>query len=105
MGPKQGHRFDIWEAKDGDSWASVSEQNVLRLTTSWLTIAMVVAKKYVLIKAFDGFPSNENIELQEETLAPLKDGGRRVSPFHHGSYMHGIVTSYGDIELSQHWLR
>ena len=36
---------------------------------------MVVAKKYVLIKAFDGFPSNENIELQEENLAPLKDGG------------------------------
>ena len=36
---------------------------------------MVVAKKYVLIKAFDGFPSDENIALQEETLPSLQDGG------------------------------
>jgi len=35
---------------------------------------MVVAKKYVLVKAFDGFPNNDNIEFQEETLLPLKDG-------------------------------
>ena len=70
------HRSDFSEV----CWASVSELIALRLTTCWLTIAMVVAKKYVLIKAFDGFPSDENIELQEETLAPLKDGGRKVCP-------------------------
>jgi len=35
---------------------------------------MVVAKKYVLVKNYEGFPSDENIELQEETLQALQDG-------------------------------
>ena len=36
---------------------------------------MVVAKKYVFVKAYDGFPSDENIALQDETLPSLQDGG------------------------------
>jgi len=34
---------------------------------------MVLAKKYVLVKEFDGFPNDENIELQDEELPALTD--------------------------------
>ena len=33
------------------------------------------AKKWVLVKAFDGEPKDSDIELQEEELQPLKENG------------------------------
>lgn len=36
---------------------------------------MVVAKKFVLRKKFNGVPKPENVVIVEEHLAPLKDGG------------------------------
>lgn len=36
---------------------------------------MVKAKKFVLRKYFDGFPKPDDLELVEEELPPLKDGG------------------------------
>lgn len=35
---------------------------------------MVVAKKYILAKKFEGVPNDENIELKEEELPALQDG-------------------------------
>lgn len=36
---------------------------------------MVKAKKFVLVNYFDGFPKPEDLELVEENLPSLKDGG------------------------------
>ena len=35
---------------------------------------MVKAKKFVLVKMFEGEPTHNNFELQEEELPALKDG-------------------------------
>lgn len=40
---------------------------------------MVKAKKFVLRKHFDGFPKPDDLELVEEELPPLKDGGKTHS--------------------------
>lgn len=37
---------------------------------------MVKAKKYVIRKPFDGFPKPDDLELVEEELPALKDGGK-----------------------------
>ena len=34
------------------------------------------ARKYVLRSHFSGLPKREDLEIVEETLPPLKDGGR-----------------------------
>ena len=39
---------------------------------------MVVAKKYVLKSHFQGLPKREDLEIVEEELPPLKDGGRAL---------------------------
>jgi prostaglandin reductase 1 len=36
---------------------------------------MVKARKYVFRKQFDGFPKESDLELVEEELPPVKDGG------------------------------
>lgn len=36
---------------------------------------MVVARKYVLVKHFEGTPKETDLKIVEEELAPLKDGG------------------------------
>ena len=40
-------------------------------------MAEVKRRKYVLKKQFDGLPKREDLEIVEETLPPLKDGGMR----------------------------
>lgn len=37
---------------------------------------MVTSKKFVLAKYFDGVPKESDLELIEEELPPLKDGGK-----------------------------
>lgn len=37
---------------------------------------MVVAKKFILRKKFNGLPKQEDVAIVEEHLAPLKDGGK-----------------------------
>lgn len=37
---------------------------------------MVIGKKYILNKHFDGFPKPDDLKLVEEELPTLKDGGR-----------------------------
>lgn len=37
---------------------------------------MVKARKYVLVKPFEGFPKKEDLKIVEEELPPLKDGGK-----------------------------
>lgn len=37
---------------------------------------MTKATKYVLVKRFEGFPVRTDLELQEEELPPLRDGGK-----------------------------
>lgn len=36
---------------------------------------MVVAKKYILIKNFQGEPKSTDFKIVEEKLGPIKDGG------------------------------
>lgn len=36
---------------------------------------MVKARKYVLARPFDGWPKKEDLQIVEEELPPLKDGG------------------------------
>lgn len=36
---------------------------------------MVLAKKFIFAKQYDGIPTNENFKLVEEELPELKDGG------------------------------
>lgn len=36
---------------------------------------MVVAKKYILVKHFNGEPKPEEFKIVEEELPPIKDGG------------------------------
>ena len=36
---------------------------------------MVKARKWVLVKQFSGFPKDSDLELQEEELPELNDGG------------------------------
>lgn len=36
---------------------------------------MVTAKKFVLVRHFDGFPKRDDLQLVEEELPSLKDGG------------------------------
>lgn len=38
-------------------------------------MAEVKCRKYVIRKAFDGTPKRDDLEIVEETLPPLKDGG------------------------------
>ncbi len=38
-------------------------------------MAAVKRRKYVIKSYFDGLPKREDLELVEETLPPLKDGG------------------------------
>ena len=37
---------------------------------------MAKGRKYILKSHFDGIPKKEDLELVEETLPPLKDGGK-----------------------------
>lgn len=37
---------------------------------------MVKAQKYIISRRFDGFPKPGDLELVEEELPPLKDGGK-----------------------------
>lgn len=37
---------------------------------------MVVAKRYVYVKPFDGVPTKNNLVIKEEKLPAIKDGGR-----------------------------
>lgn len=37
---------------------------------------MVVAKKFVLRKKFNGLPKQEDVVIVEDNLPPLKDGGK-----------------------------
>lgn len=39
---------------------------------------MVVAKKYIYVKEYDGLPKDENVKIVEETLPSLKDGGKSL---------------------------
>ncbi len=41
----------------------------------WCVMAEVTRRKYVLRSYFEGMPKREDLELVEETLPPLKDGG------------------------------
>ena len=41
---------------------------------------MVIARKYVLKSHFQGLPKREDLEIVEEELPPLKDGGRALDP-------------------------
>ena len=38
-------------------------------------MAEVKRRKYVIKSLFDGMPKREDLEIVEETLPPLKDGG------------------------------
>jgi hypothetical protein len=38
-------------------------------------MAEVKCRKYVVRSKFDGMPKREDLEVVEETLPPLKDGG------------------------------
>ena len=42
-------------------------------------MASVTARKYVLRAHFSGLPRREDVEIVEEKLPPLKDGGIRVA--------------------------
>lgn len=37
---------------------------------------MVKAKKYILVRHFDGLPKKEDLKIVEEELPALKDGGK-----------------------------
>lgn len=37
---------------------------------------MVLAKKFVYVKEFDGMPKDENLKIVEEELPELKNGGK-----------------------------
>lgn len=39
-------------------------------------MAEVKQRRYVIKSLFDGLPKREDLEIVEETLPPLKDGGR-----------------------------
>ena len=39
-------------------------------------MAEVKCRKYVLKSRFDGLPKREDLEIVEEVLPPLKDGGK-----------------------------
>ena len=41
-----------------------------------ITAVKMKAKKWVLVKHFDGVPKEENLEIQEEELPELQDGGQ-----------------------------
>ena len=47
----------------------------LHVSSTVSIMSGVKAKKWVVKKAFDGFPKREDLEIVEQQLDPLKDGG------------------------------
>lgn len=37
---------------------------------------MVIARKYIIVKHFDGEPKETDLKLVEEELPPIEDGGK-----------------------------
>lgn len=37
---------------------------------------MIKSKEYVLVKHFDGFPKKHDLNIVEEDLQPIKNGGK-----------------------------
>ena len=44
-------------------------------------MSSVIARKWLLKKSYEGTPKREDLEIIEEELPPLKDGGQAVAIF------------------------
>lgn len=55
---------------------------------------MVKAKRYVLVKRFDGFPKQDDLKIEEEELPALKDGGKSKCTYH--LYQSTCLVTDGD---------
>lgn len=43
---------------------------------------MLRARKYVIMKHFNGEPKKNDLKLEEEELPPIQDGGKRIIHFY-----------------------
>ena len=56
-------------------------------------VNMALARKYVLRSHFSGFPKREDLEIVEETLPPIQDGGQWIPPIFSAAAVLGSVAS------------
>lgn len=43
---------------------------------------VVVAKKYVVLRPFEGVPKESDFKIEEETLRDIEDGGKYTPTYH-----------------------
>lgn len=56
-------------------------------------MSSVIARKWLLKKNYEGTPKREDLEIVEEELPPLKDGGQAAAIFMHQHIMLIILQS------------
>lgn len=56
--------------------ATIAGRILSRTLTKSISDKMVTAKKIVLAKKFDGMPKESDLQIVEETLPAVKDGGK-----------------------------